>query len=347
MNRLEGPRSSPPRDNLNETWAEGKSVTTPPRYPSLGDQPMAFPSLQGGAAEVAQSPMAMRHDGYNPVEAFQQRGYMDPTLNGTQRIPDSVYRQHPRGGVNTAAPYGTHQPPLISGASPYMYQAQARPPPLDRNQQAFAQQPYYDLMNSPPPMRRDSSLMAHRGTPVPTSPMPVYATGPHAQADGTLRTPAISMINGMPPPIPQYMSMPANGMYTPPPNSTSPIGASFQGFASPSPQFYNSPSNFSPNDGLVNAMGRMTLSPSFSSASPSPYSETESTTSSAQTQPGPSANNRKLGLYKTELCRSWEEKGSCRYGAKCQFAHSENELRKVSRHPKVCDACDFMSEITD
>lgn len=50
--------------------------------------------------------------------------------------------------------------------------------------------------------------------------------------------------------------------------------------------------------------------------------------------PGPSSNNRKLGLYKTELCRSWEEKGSCRYGTKCQFAHGEEELRKVSRHPK-------------
>ncbi|KAF8887974.1 hypothetical protein CPB84DRAFT_1749619 [Gymnopilus junonius] len=49
---------------------------------------------------------------------------------------------------------------------------------------------------------------------------------------------------------------------------------------------------------------------------------------------GPSANNRKLGLYKTELCRSWEEKGTCRYGAKCQFAHGEDELRKVQRHPK-------------
>ena len=49
---------------------------------------------------------------------------------------------------------------------------------------------------------------------------------------------------------------------------------------------------------------------------------------------GPSANNRKLGLYKTELCRSWEEKGTCRYGAKCQFAHGEDELRKVARHPK-------------
>jgi hypothetical protein len=52
-------------------------------------------------------------------------------------------------------------------------------------------------------------------------------------------------------------------------------------------------------------------------------------------QNGPSANNRKLGLYKTELCRSWEEKNTCRYGAKCQFAHGEDEIRKVSRHPKV------------
>ncbi|KAJ7129979.1 hypothetical protein C8R43DRAFT_1025257 [Mycena crocata] len=49
---------------------------------------------------------------------------------------------------------------------------------------------------------------------------------------------------------------------------------------------------------------------------------------------GPSANNRKLGLYKTELCRSWEEKGTCRYAGKCQFAHGEDELRNVSRHPK-------------
>ena len=49
---------------------------------------------------------------------------------------------------------------------------------------------------------------------------------------------------------------------------------------------------------------------------------------------GPSANNRKLGLYKSELCRSWSETGSCRYGPKCQFAHGEDELRKVARHPK-------------
>jgi hypothetical protein len=56
---------------------------------------------------------------------------------------------------------------------------------------------------------------------------------------------------------------------------------------------------------------------------------------------GPSANNRKLGLYKTELCRSWEEKGTCRYGNKCQFAHGEDELRKVPRHPKVFSSLHF------
>jgi len=40
-------------------------------------------------------------------------------------------------------------------------------------------------------------------------------------------------------------------------------------------------------------------------------------------------------LYKTELCRSWEETGQCRYGSKCQFAHTRGELRPVMRHPKV------------
>ncbi|KAJ1566649.1 hypothetical protein HK405_008976 [Cladochytrium tenue] len=43
---------------------------------------------------------------------------------------------------------------------------------------------------------------------------------------------------------------------------------------------------------------------------------------------------KKANLYKTELCRSWEETGHCRYGTKCQFAHSEAELRIVDRHPK-------------
>ncbi|XP_072835866.2 mRNA decay activator protein ZFP36L1 [Pogona vitticeps] len=38
--------------------------------------------------------------------------------------------------------------------------------------------------------------------------------------------------------------------------------------------------------------------------------------------------------YKTELCRTFEESGTCKYGAKCQFAHGSEELRGLSRHPK-------------
>lgn len=38
--------------------------------------------------------------------------------------------------------------------------------------------------------------------------------------------------------------------------------------------------------------------------------------------------------YKTELCRPFEENGTCKYGDKCQFAHGVHELRSLSRHPK-------------
>ncbi|XP_068441450.1 mRNA decay activator protein ZFP36L1-like [Clinocottus analis] len=38
--------------------------------------------------------------------------------------------------------------------------------------------------------------------------------------------------------------------------------------------------------------------------------------------------------YKTELCRTYEESGTCKYGAKCQFAHGMDEMRGLSRHPK-------------
>jgi len=44
--------------------------------------------------------------------------------------------------------------------------------------------------------------------------------------------------------------------------------------------------------------------------------------------------------YKTELCRPYEENGTCRYGNKCQFAHGKAELRSVVRHPKYkTDLC--------
>ncbi|KAJ1566522.1 hypothetical protein HK405_009461 [Cladochytrium tenue] len=48
----------------------------------------------------------------------------------------------------------------------------------------------------------------------------------------------------------------------------------------------------------------------------------------------PRRARRRHFLHKTEMCRTFAAQGSCPYGARCQFAHSEEELRSVSRHPK-------------
>ncbi|KAI8356188.1 hypothetical protein BD560DRAFT_406796 [Blakeslea trispora] len=45
-------------------------------------------------------------------------------------------------------------------------------------------------------------------------------------------------------------------------------------------------------------------------------------------------DKKQKNLYKTELCRNWEETGHCRYGMKCQYAHGSSDLREVDRHPK-------------
>jgi hypothetical protein len=47
-----------------------------------------------------------------------------------------------------------------------------------------------------------------------------------------------------------------------------------------------------------------------------------------------SNSNVNTQLYKTELCASFMKMGICPYGNKCQFAHGENELKKVERSPK-------------
>merc|ERR1711991_1070066 len=38
--------------------------------------------------------------------------------------------------------------------------------------------------------------------------------------------------------------------------------------------------------------------------------------------------------YKTEMCRGFARAGFCRYGKKCQYAHSEEELRPRLAHKK-------------
>lgn len=59
-------------------------------------------------------------------------------------------------------------------------------------------------------------------------------------------------------------------------------------------------------------------------------SNTSLTSPKPSAAPPPHISSR----YKTELCRTFEESGTCKYGAKCQFAHGLDELRGLSRHPK-------------
>ncbi|KAL2930063.1 mRNA decay activator protein ZFP36L2-A [Bienertia sinuspersici] len=50
-----------------------------------------------------------------------------------------------------------------------------------------------------------------------------------------------------------------------------------------------------------------------------------------------SSSNSASNFYKTEICMSWENTGSCRYGHKCQFAHGKEELRPIANRvrPKL------------
>ncbi|KAA8536489.1 hypothetical protein F0562_028967 [Nyssa sinensis] len=49
--------------------------------------------------------------------------------------------------------------------------------------------------------------------------------------------------------------------------------------------------------------------------------------SSSSSDSGGSSSSGNNSFYKTEICRPWEDSGSCRYGSKCQFAHGKEELR--------------------
>ena len=60
------------------------------------------------------------------------------------------------------------------------------------------------------------------------------------------------------------------------------------------------------------------------------FEKDNSRRSSPLEKKNPSVNTN---LYKTEMCASYSNTGSCPYGSKCQFAHGQNELKPVERPP--------------
>lgn len=55
-----------------------------------------------------------------------------------------------------------------------------------------------------------------------------------------------------------------------------------------------------------------------------------------------SSPNSGVNLYKTELCMSWEDTGTCRYGYKCQFAHGQEEMRPLQNRFRTDYVVQFM-----
>nr|XP_046246151.1 mRNA decay activator protein ZFP36L1 [Scatophagus argus] len=83
-------------------------------------------------------------------------------------------------------------------------------------------------------------------------------------------------------------------------------------------------------DKISNVSPPLLLSPPGLCISNTSVSSTTSPSVSRPLAPSPHISTR----YKTELCRTYEESGTCKYGTKCQFAHGLDELRGLSRHPK-------------
>ena len=71
--------------------------------------------------------------------------------------------------------------------------------------------------------------------------------------------------------------------------------------------------------------------PSASERSSSPLSPVSRAPLYAMTRLPPKAQAH---LYKTEMCRSWAELGTCRYGHKCLFAHGYDEMRHRPKDPR-------------
>jgi hypothetical protein len=97
-----------------------------------------------------------------------------------------------------------------------------------------------------------------------------------------------------------------------------------------------------PRDCQSDRLSSRICSPGFQTSSVSQLSPDSSSTCSLLASSPTNSNNSQTASsrYKTEMCRPFQENGVCKYGEKCQFAHGQQELRTVNRHPKYkTDMC--------
>lgn len=329
------PSSVPSGENI------GGSVQ--PMYPSITSYPTVqqqqvsqfvnsnTPALhQGDIAGRRQEDLQQRQQFNANNQGLGPNSFLPVQTNGIRNgQPDVMpqYRQQIRG-INMFQPPVQMQaqapPPLLPSPTNFGYPPGMANAPGHQNAMSLgtSQQMYNMLLPMDPGMNRTQQVFraGHQHS----------ASDPASLRDAAaiLLGAGVHNMQGM-----QFSPTPAMspGMY-PPMAMTPPVFSNqfFPPGTGPQPQDMYS-------QDMMNAMAQQI--PQFTGSTGVPSTPQANTSSfagspSPPNSSGPSANNRKLGLYKTELCRSWEEKGSCRYGPKCQFAHGEEEIRKVARHPK-------------
>ncbi|KAI0823072.1 hypothetical protein BC628DRAFT_1409365 [Trametes gibbosa] len=320
--RLQQAGGSP---GTTDSWSSPN--VTPERQQPQAEQ-LTYPSLLGthngpssrlSEHSLPQSGLSRSEEEIqNDYRSQQQRQY-----NSTHGVPPPqvgapfIHNRPPNVATNIPYPI----PPVVPAPTNFGgYPAPVHPGAMPVG---GPQQDLYNMMLSTPPLENPTMARLQQQSGV------FQRTHQHSASDpASLRDPAtLALLNN---------AFAAGQMYAPamgPPHALSM-------FAN---QFYGAPNDPYPSPELAAQMMAQ-LQAQYTGSYGVPLStpgvaltNTGSSIGTNSTGNGPSANNRKLGLYKTELCRSWEEKGSCRYGAKCQFAHGEEELRKVQRHPKVSD----------
>ncbi|KAH7918407.1 hypothetical protein BV22DRAFT_1134614 [Leucogyrophana mollusca] len=318
----EEPRSALQQGNPHHQWSSShyRDMIGASDKPFSPDQP-TYPSLANGGAvprgqqqydyRSAQAPQPSHADLQAAEYNLAQRGYFPGP--GT---PQHYAQGRPPNGMPAAA---YRQPQRGFPAAPLMPSPTALGYPsghVPHMSLATAQQLYDMVMPSHPENHHPAVARVQQQHNVFRATHQHSASDPSAMRDAA----TLALLNG------QAFAPPGHGMY---PTAMPPPGMNLY----PN-QFYGTPDGYdvAAAQAMVNRLQAQFTGPY--GVMPTPGMPLDMSESGSQNGTGPSANNRKLGLYKTELCRSWEEKGSCRYGAKCQFAHGEEELRNVARHPK-------------
>ncbi|KAH8120587.1 hypothetical protein DFH11DRAFT_76418 [Phellopilus nigrolimitatus] len=319
------PSSTPSGENI--------SGSAQPMFPSLAAYPnVQQPAFVGLPAQgFAHQGPAARHDELQVDPTIQPRQFVNggqglgapfaqvPTNGPMRHVQPDAYRQQMRG-VNMFQPamqMSSQAPPtLLPSPTNFGYPGM---PNAHGHHNALSlgnSQQMYDMM-----VPLDPAIGRTQQT--------FRAGHQHSASDPASLRDAAALLLGAGMHNMQGMQFPPTpGMY--PPMAMTPPGYPNQYFpgAGPQPQY---------GQEMMGALQRTVPQYGASNGMPTTPQSSQTTFAGSPSPPsstGPSANNRKLGLYKTELCRSWEEKGTCRYGPKCQFAHGEEEIRKVARHPK-------------